>query len=142
MWTTQVIIDWLASLGIGGGGVVDLPVYPGPYVRPMPDRLAVVTTIPGPGLFMEGIADTGAFQLLIRGLQDPTSLDASAEQDALRADRLILRAPLPAEVATGVRLMPISRSGGRPSPVAQEDDGDRITFVCTYLTPVLEEASP
>jgi hypothetical protein len=141
MWTTRAIIDWLATLGIGEGLTVDLVMSPGPYVPDMPDNVGVVTTIPGPGLSMEGVADTGGFQLLIRGLQDPTSTDASAEENALRADRLIIRASLPAEVVTGVRLLPISRSGGRPAPLPQEDDGDRITFVCTYLTPVLEEAS-
>jgi hypothetical protein len=115
---------------------------PGPYVPDMPDNVGVVTTVPGPGLSLEGAADTNGFQLLVRGLQDPTSTDGSAEDNALRADRLILFADLPAEVTPGVRLLPVSRSGGRPAPLAQEDDGDRITFVCTYLTPVLEEASP
>jgi|SRR4051812_48512942 hypothetical protein len=141
MWTTRAIIDWLATLGVGDGLTVDLVMSPGPYVPVMPDNVGVVTTVPGPGLFLEGAADTSGFQLLIRGVQDPTSKDASAEENALRADRLILTADLPAEVATGVRLLPLSRSGGRPAPLAQEDDGDRITFVCTYLTPVLEEAS-
>lgn len=137
-WTTADIITWLGTLGVGRGGTVNLPVRPGPYVDAEPDRLAVVTTIPGPGQSMQGVADTGGFQLLIRGRQDPTSRDPSAEQDALAADRLILRAPLPAEVTPGVRLMPVVRSGGRPAPVPQEDDGDRISFVCTYLTTVLE----
>lgn len=142
MWTTRAIIDWLATLGIGPGLAVDLLVLPGPYLPPMPDRVGLVTTIPGPGLFLEGAGDTGGFQLLVRGWQDPTSTDASAEEDALAADRRILRADLPAEVTPGVWLLPIGRSGGRPAPLPQEDDGDRISVVCTYLTPVLEEASP
>lgn len=141
MWTTRAIIDWLTSLGIGPGLAVDLddPIYPGPYVPAMPDRIAVVTTVGGLGESMEGVADTPGFQLLIRGSQDPTSSDASAEETALAADSLIRRAPLPAIVG-GVWLLPVTRSGGRPAPVPQEDDGDRITFTCTYLTTVLEGA--
>lgn len=142
MWTTRAIIDWLATLGIGEGLAVDLIMVPGPYTPPMPDNVGTVTTIPGPGLFLEGAGDTGGFQLMVRGRQDPTSRSQSAEIAALRADRLILSADLPAEVVPGVWLLPVNRSGGRPAPLPQEDDGDRVTFVATYLTPVLEEASP
>lgn len=138
MWTTSSLIGWLDSLGITPGGTVDLPVVPGPYLPKLPDRLAVVTTIAGVGESMEGVADTPGFQLLIRGRQDATHTDASAEQDALRADRLIRFAPLPALI-DGNWLMPVTRSGGRPSPIPQLDTGDRLTFTCTYLTPVIEE---
>lgn len=141
MWTTRSIIDWLATLGIGPGLTVNVLVVPGPYLPKMPDRVAVVTTIPGVGESLEGAADTPGFQLLIRGLQDPTHVDASAEQDALTADRLIRFAPLPGW-AGDTWLLPVSRSGGRPSPIPQMDTGDRLTFTCTYLTTVLEEASP
>jgi hypothetical protein len=136
---TRAIIDWLTALGIGPDLAVDLdvPIFPGPYVPDMPDRIAVVTTIPGPGDSMQGIADTPGFQLLIRGLQDPTDVDASAEEAALAADRLIRFAPPPALVGD-TWLLPVTRSGGRPAPIPQ-DDGDRITFTCTYLTPVIEE---
>lgn len=138
MWDTAAVIDWLGSLGIGRNLAVNLPLFKGPYLPDEPDRLGLVTTIPGPGLQAEGVIDVGGFQLLIRGRQDPKSRDSTAERDALAADRLILRAPLPAEVAPGVRLLPVNRSGGRPTPLPQED-GDRIAFVCTYLTAVLED---
>lgn len=138
MWTTQAIIDWLATLGIGRGGVVDVPVYPGPYLKEMPDLQAVVTTISGPGESMDGLADTPGFQLRFQGNQNSTR---SPEDVALRADRLIMRAPLPTEAAPGVWLMPVTRSGGRPAPLAIDDNGDRIAFTCTYLTPVIEQGS-
>lgn len=143
MWTTRAIIDWLTDLGIGEGLTVDLeaPIYAGPYLPETPDVIAVVTTIGGVGEDMEGLRDTPGFQLLIRGRQDAESVDDTAEQLALRADRLIRFASLPALVAD-TWLLPVSRSGGRPVLLPQEDDGDRITFTCTYLTPVLEEASP
>lgn len=138
MWTTTAIIAWLGTLGIGKGLTIDVTVVAGPYVPKMPDTVAVVTTIGGVGEAMEGALDTPGFQLRIRGRQDPTSRDASAEQLALGADRLIRTAPLPKEVATGVRLLPVTRSGGRPAPLPTPDAGDRIEFTATYLTPVLE----
>ena len=140
MWTTRAIIGWLADLGITPGGTVNVRVVPGPYVPKTPDRIAVVTTIGGPGEFLEGAGDVAGFQLLIRGRQDPKSLDSTAEDDALTADRLIRFGAPPGDVTPGVRLLPVTRSGGRPVPIPNEDDGDRITFTCTYLTPVLEGA--
>lgn len=141
MWTTRSIIDWLASLGIGPGLAVDLEaVVAGPYLPEMPDRVGVVTTVGGVGESMDGIADTPGFQLLIRGWQDPESVDDSAEHAALAADRLIRTADLP-KLVDGTWLLPISRSGGRPAPLPDEDDADRVIFTCTYLTPVIEEAS-
>lgn len=135
MWTTQAIIDWLATLGIRKGGTVNVRVVPGPYIPEMPDILAVVTTIGGPGEYMDGAADVGGFQLRIQGRQNSSS---SPENAALAADRLIRFAPLPAEVTPGVWLQPVTRSGGRPAPLPLRDTGDRVAFTCTYLTPILE----
>lgn len=138
MWTETEIINWLATLGIGKGLTVDVTVVAGPYIPKMPDTIAVVTTIGGPGEAMNGVLDTGGFQLRVRGRQDPTNRSPSAAHLAHTADRLIRSAPLPAEVAPGVRLLPVSRSGGRPAPLPGPDSGDRVEFTATYLTPVLE----
>jgi len=138
VWTETEIITWLATLGIGKGLACDVTVVVGPYVPKMPDTVAVVTTIAGPGETMDGVLDTGGFQLRIRGRQDPTQRSTSAARLAHLADRLIRRAPLPAEVVPGVRLLPVTRSGGRPSPLPTPDPGDRVEFTTTYLTPVLE----
>jgi hypothetical protein len=131
--TTSDLIAWLASLGIGSGLAVDVPVFPGPWLPKMPDELAVVTPISGPGEWLDGSGDVAGFQLRIRGRQDITGLSASGEANALAADRLILTAPLPALVG-GVHLLPLQRSGGRPAPLPDPDGGDRLSFTCTYLT--------
>lgn len=129
-FTTQNIIDWLATLGITPGGTVNVRVYPGPYIPEAPDVQAVVTTISGPGETMQGIGEVTGFQLRTQGSQRSTT---SPEDAALAADRLILTAPLPALVG-GVWLQPVVRSGGRPAPFPLRDTGDRVAYTATYLT--------
>ena len=133
MLTTSDLIAWLATLGIQPGGTVDLPVFPGPWLPKMPDELAAVTPISGPGETLQGAGDVAGFQLRIRGRQDITGASPNGEANALAADRLILTAPLPALVG-GVQLLPVTRSGGRPAPLPDPDGGDRLSFTCTYLT--------
>lgn len=133
MLTTSDLIAWLGSLGIRPGGTVDVAVFAGPWLPKMPDEVAVVTPISGPGESLQGMADTAGFQLRIRGRQDITGASPTGEANALAADRLILTAPLPALVG-GVQLLPIQRSGGRPAPLPDPDGGDRLSFTATYLT--------
>lgn len=129
----QDIVDWLATLGIGKGLAVACPVYPGPYIKEGLDVQAVVTSIGGPGEYLQGAADTGGFQLRVQGRQNS---HVSPEHIALAADRLILTAPLPALVG-GVWLQPLTRSGGRPAPLPARDSGDRVIYTATYLTPFI-----
>lgn len=133
-WTVTELIAWLAALGVGPGLAVDAPVYPGPYRPDMDDRLFVATPVSGPGETMEGLGDIGGFQLFTRGDQgDP----ASGELLAKRADRRIRFGPMPYLVpGTGLVLGRVLRSGGPPTGLP-EDDGDRVPFVCTYLTEIL-----
>jgi len=136
--STQAIIDWLASLGVGETLAVDVPLHRGDQGEiDTPQRYGLVTRIPGPGTSLvaeDAVGGVTGFQLLIYGDQrDP----ASAENLATGADVRILTAPLPATVGD-VRLMPVLRSGGPPAPVPPfEDDAERTPYVCTYLTPVL-----
>jgi hypothetical protein len=144
-WTDRLICVWLAELGLRPGGPVDVErLVPGPDVPEMPDRLAVVTSLPGPGESHEGIFDTPGFQLRIRGDQhDP----AGAQRRALAADRLIRFSGFPRMVAdpddpaaVPVYLLRVQRAGGRPSVLGDAaDDADRTTYVCTYLPTVAEE---
>ncbi|WP_190824680.1 phage tail terminator protein [Saccharopolyspora pogona] len=130
MWATKDIIDWLQTLGI------TVPLHPGTQRIPeMPDRIAVVTPLPGTGLSMEGLADSPGFQLRCRGAQmDPDDCEAIAYD----ADRRILGADFPATLGI-VQLTAVTRSGGRPALLsAVPDAANRTEMVCTYLTTIME----
>jgi hypothetical protein len=134
-WTAVEIIEWLAKLGIGPGLAVDLEeMREGPYIPDMPDRVGVVTPTAGAGETMDGIGDTPGFQLLVRGEQNQPS---SGLRLALQADRLIRFSPFPLTVPCGLRLLRVVRSGGGPAVLAMDDDADRVSATCTYLTEIL-----
>lgn len=134
-WTTTEIIAWLTSLGIGDGLAVDMLLVAGPYIPVMPDQVGVVTPTAGPGETMDGVGDISGFQLLTRGEQNQP---ATAELLAHQADRRIRFSSFPTDVAGGgLRLLRTMRSGGGPAVLAMEDDGDRTSLVCTYLTEIL-----
>lgn len=132
-WTAVEMIEWLAALGIGPRLAVDLEMVEGPYVPDMPDRVGVVTPVAGAGESMDGVSDMPGFQLLVRGDQgDPSS----GYRLALAADRRIRFDSFPATTPCGLRLVRVVRSGGGPALLPREDDGDRVTAVCTYLTEI------
>ena len=130
MWATKDIITWLQGLGVA------VPLYPGTQRIPeMPDRIAVVTPLPGAGLSLEGLADTPGFQLRVRGAQNSPD---DCEAIAYDADKRILAAGFPVTIGA-VRLTSITRSGGRPALLSpQPDAGNRTEMVCTYLTTIME----
>lgn len=130
MWATKDIITWLQALG------VEVPLYPGTQRIPdMPDRIAVVTPLPGAGLSMEGLADSPGFQLRTRGAQNSPD---DCEAIAYDADKRILAAGFPAALGD-VQLVSVARSGGRPALLsALPDSGNRTEMVCTYLTTIME----
>ncbi len=132
-WTSASVIEWLTGLGIGSGLDLDVPLFSGPYIPEMPPLLGVVTTTSGAGEAMDGVSDIPGFQLMVRGLPN---LPVSAEAAARRADYLIRFAPFPMDVA-GFRLVRALRSGGAPSVLGGEDDGDSTIVVCTYLTEII-----
>lgn len=136
-WDVEQVIAWLAGLGIGEGLAVDAPVFVGPYIPEVPDLLFVVTPTGGAGETLEGAADVSGFQLYTRGGQGEGQT-ATGQRLALRADRLIRFAPFPMTVADGgLRLLRVQRAGGVPAALATDDDADRVSFTCHYLTTVL-----
>ena len=130
MWATKDLIGWLQGLGVA------VPLFPGTQRIPqMPDRLAVVTPTSGPGLTLEGAADTVGFQLRCRGAQNNPD---DCESIAYDADQRILGAQFPTTIGP-VRLISVTRSGGRPTLLsALPDSGNRTEMVCTYLTTIME----
>lgn len=140
MWTADTAAAWVAAQGIRPGGPVHVdlvvPGGAGMWFPDMPDRVAVVVPTPGGGLFMgEGQYDRVELQLFIRGPQgDP----ATAAQMAQAADRLLIRATVPAELPDGTYLLSVDR-GARPTPTERGRDGGRVTYAAIYTLEVNDE---
>lgn len=139
-WTGKEIVRWLRGLGLGVGWVdgpdgPDVVLNPGPYVPDMPDWMFSVTPLPGYGETMDGAGDVSGFQLLTRGPQnDPDA----AERMADIADRMIRFSGFPMPVADGgLQLTRVMRSGGGPQVTPRDDDGDRTSLTCNYLTEIM-----
>lgn len=125
------VVAWIESLGWDARQEFGAPLILGPYIPEEPDRVAVITPVPGPGFILEGDADAGAFQARVRGGQND---QADAEGLAYLLDKLILGASFPAVTASGQVIIHVHRLGGTPSPLSGDpDDGDRYTFTTTYL---------
>jgi len=139
MWTTDAVADWIESLGIRPGGLVDVELVtvggPGMWWPDMPDRVCVVELTTSAGLFgEEGRFDTVEFRLSVRGPQgDPVTADREAERMALVADRLILEATTSIELADGTYLVSVDRPWSRPVPADRGRDGGRITYQTSYV---------
>lgn len=119
--TADGLCDWLTSQG------ADWTLLPGPYVPDEPDRLTVVTMLPGPGLSTEQAMDTVGFQLRTRGGQRDYN---DAQDMANGLDYVILAALSP--LVGGVQVKYMDRTGGAPAPLGEPDNGDRQTFTATY----------
>lgn len=128
---TSDVIDFLENLGWDTTQESGAPILQGPYVPPSPDKIVVVTPIPGPGYILESAVDVSAFQARVRGGQDD---QAGAEALAFDLDARILAASFPAASASGKTIIHIHRQGGTPSPLANDpDDAERFDYVTNYL---------
>jgi hypothetical protein len=126
---TQVVCDWIASLGWDGRQELGYPVLPGPYVPPSPDRCVVITNTGGPGFTTEETAtDANNYQVRLRGApEDP--LDA--EEAAGQLDLLMVRASFPVQVG-GTWLLACNRVGSSPSPLPWDPTDQRTEFTANY----------
>lgn len=136
----QVVADWITQqLGWDandpGNDAAGVPVFPGPYVQKMPDRIVTITTTTGPGFVFEGAADAVGFQARVRGVPSPNDLQsyADAESLAFLLDSLVFNAMFPVTV-DGRVFVKAFRSGSQPSPLSPSpDDADRYEFICNYI---------
>jgi len=126
---TQVIMDWITSLGWDDRQELGYPLAAGPYVPPSPDRIVVITGTGGPGyLTEEATADGANFQALLRGApEDPLG----AEEAAQVLDNLVLHAPFPAQV-DGTWVLNCTRVGSGPSPLPWDVTDQRTTLTSNY----------
>jgi hypothetical protein len=113
---------------------VNAPVVAGPYVPKMPDRLLIVTAIPGMGYLFDGAADQTGFQARVRGRGSADDMESypDAESLAFLLDRLVFEASFPVVIGSVV-ISDAWRAGGQPAPMSSNpDDADRYEFTCNY----------
>lgn len=127
---TQVIIDWIGTLGWDDRQELGYPVLPGPYVPPSPDRALIITGGGGPGYTTEEPAtDASNFQARLRGAPDDP---LGAESAAALLDALILRANFPV-VIDGTPIVTAYRLGSGPTPLPFDATDRRIEFTSNYV---------
>jgi hypothetical protein len=129
---TQVLIDWISSLGWDTAPETGYPLYPGPYRTDAntPDRAVVITGTGGPGFVTEeGLPNAATFQARVRGTSDDPS---EPEQKAEALDLLILGASFPASI-DGVTINHAHRLGGPPTPLPVNPADERHEFTCNYV---------
>jgi len=127
---TQVIIDWLGSIGWDGRQELGYPLLPGPYVPNEPDRAVVITGGGGPGYTTEEPAtDASNWQARIRG---PADDPFGAEQAAMDLDKLILNANFPVQV-DGTWIVTCFRLGSGPTPLPYDPSDRRTEFTSNYV---------
>ena len=128
---TQLLEDWLVSLGWDTTQESGYPVLHGPEILDMPERALFVTPTPGPGWVTEEAAlDTWGFQARLRGPQDDPDTPQLMMQ---RLDVMILNGGQRRAVVDGVQIFMVTRSGGTPTPLPLDPQDRRFEYVCTYL---------
>lgn len=122
----QLLLNWAKDLV--------LPAVFGWYKGPRQpefgsgDRVAILTPQGGAGLTLEAIGDQPSFQVrMIAREHDVDLLKASA----FIVDDELVRGDYPHDL-WGTRVQFVTRVGGAPAPL-QEDELDRVAYVCTYL---------
>ena len=137
---SSTIVRW-ATANLGWNGTdpgtdpAGVPLFPGPYVQKMPDRIGILTSTSGPGYVLDGAADHTMFQARFRGLGSPDDLVsyADAEAIAFAFDAAVFGAQFPVTV-DGKVIAKIFRDGGQPSPLGSSpDNGQRYEFTCNYF---------
>lgn len=127
--TYSDLSTWLQGL-LTAASVSQFPDFnEGPYIPEMPNELCSITLTGGTGYQLEGGADAPTFQVRVRSEQ---SNQSSAEQQSLLLDQLIFLAQYPTALASGLKLLLVSRVGGGPASIGPPDDAYRFDYVCNY----------
>lgn len=127
---TQLIIDWLVSLGWNAAQETGYPLLPGPEILTSPDKAVFITVSGGTGWVTEEAAlDCSGFQARTRG---PSDDPLAAELAAQQLDVLILNAPYPV-VVDGQVITIATRTGAPPTPLPLDPADRRFEYTCTYL---------
>lgn len=132
MIALQLLCDWLSLVPTELGHRFE----PGPrqpeYGRG--DKIGLVTLQPGPGLALEALADQPSFEVKMTAREFQ---HAKLERDVFAIDRALLFADYPDDL-WGSRVQYVTRVGGAPAPI-QEDEMDRVAYVCSYVVHEMPE---
>lgn len=127
---TQVIIDFITSLGWNVAQELGYPIFAGPWILTSPDRSVWITLTGGPGYVTEeGSADAWAFQARTRGTANDQK---GAEAAAQLLDNMILFASYPASI-DGVSILVVHRLGSPPAPLPVDPSDQRFEYTCDYV---------
>jgi hypothetical protein len=127
---TQVIMDWIRTIGWDDRQEAGFPLYPGQEILTAPDQALFITGGGGPGYTTEEPATDGSvFQARVRGQSDDP---LGVEQAAQLLDTLILRASYPAAV-DGVTIVHVHRESNGPTPLPFDPRDRRFEFACSYI---------
>ena len=127
---TQVIMDWITSLGWDTRQEAGYPLRAGPEIVSEPDKIVHITGTGGPGYTTEEPATDGwSFQARVRG---PSNNPLAAEEAAQQLDALILGAPFPVNI-DGVQIQHVHRMSARPQPLPLDPEDRRFEFTADYI---------
>lgn len=130
--TYEDLSAWLQGL-LNAAGTQVSSAFPafneGPYIPEMPDELCTISLTGGIGFQLEGAADQLTFQVRIRSQQNDQS---TAKVQAAVLDKLIFLAAYPTTLASGLKLLLVSRTGGAPASIGPPDDAYRFDYVGNY----------
>jgi hypothetical protein len=123
VFSIGAFLEWSKSF-------LDIPGDLGPQpMQDMPDRLMMVTLLPGAGLTMDDMFDRPSFQVAIRGDQ---FAEQTPEADMRKLDYELIKGLQYPHALWGDYVVTCSRTGGGPSPIQSYDKGRRVTYTCTY----------
>lgn len=127
---TQLIIDFVNSLGWDGQQELGYPLLPGPLILSEPDRSVWITGTGGPGYTTEeGATDAWTFQARVRGPSDDPFEPESVIQ---LLDNMIFGASYPVSI-DGISIQTVHRLGGPPAPLPVDPGDLRHEFTCNYV---------
>jgi len=126
MIDTELLVTWLAAVSTE----LDLGFVSGP--RPPEfvnhDRIAVVTAFGGTGFTLEGAGEVSSFHLRLVSREHER---AKLQKTAFQLDTALVFGDYPADL-WGTTIQYVDRSGGGPES-SEEDELDRVSYVCTYI---------
>lgn len=98
------------------------------------DLVALVTPLEGPGLTLDGLGSVSSFQIKLVAREHQ---ETACRKSAFQIDDALLFSDTPGDL-WGTWIQYVNRLGGEPASL-EEDEHDRIAYVCSYVaheTPV------